>query len=146
MSRHVGFTDPRLPGGTARVPAQAYAVGDPGLDVATAVANGATGYLHNHARMWLASYVVHIRKVHWRTAADWLYGKSIPQAMDILPSALSLANIAGYEADLADPASWDAIAEHLTAELQAFTGERAIFIHNAMDQREQYEQGGRKPS
>lgn len=34
----------------------------------------ATGYLHNHARMWLASYVVHLRKVHWRTGADWLYG------------------------------------------------------------------------
>ena len=34
----------------------------------------ATGYLHNHMRMWLASYVVHIRKVHWRAGADWLYG------------------------------------------------------------------------
>ena len=34
----------------------------------------ATGWLHNHARMWLASYVVHIRKVHWRAGADWLYG------------------------------------------------------------------------
>ncbi|GAC1670199.1 MAG: hypothetical protein NVS9B2_15880 [Steroidobacteraceae bacterium] len=33
----------------------------------------ATGMLHNHARMWLASYVVHLRKVHWRTGADWLY-------------------------------------------------------------------------
>ncbi len=33
----------------------------------------ATGYLHNHARMWLASYVVHIRKVHWRVGANWLY-------------------------------------------------------------------------
>ena len=32
----------------------------------------ATGYLHNHARMWLASYVVHWRKVHWRAGADWL--------------------------------------------------------------------------
>ncbi len=38
-------------------------------------------------------------------AADWLEGKSIPQAMDILPSALSLDNIARYEADLADPAA-----------------------------------------
>ena len=38
-------------------------------------------------------------------AADWLEGKSIPQAMDILPAALSLANIAAYEADIADPAS-----------------------------------------
>lgn len=32
----------------------------------------ATGMLHNHARMWLASYVVHVRKVHWRAGADWL--------------------------------------------------------------------------
>lgn len=37
--------------------------------------------------------------------ADWLEGKSVPQAMDILPSALSLANIAQYEADVADPGS-----------------------------------------
>ena len=36
-------------------------------------------------------------------AADWLEGKSIPQAMDILPIALTRANIAGYEADVADP-------------------------------------------
>ena len=32
----------------------------------------ATGTLHNHARMWLASYVVHVRQVHWRAGADWL--------------------------------------------------------------------------
>ena len=32
----------------------------------------ATGYLHNHARMWLASYVVHIRHIHWRAGADWM--------------------------------------------------------------------------
>ncbi|AZY48976.1 deoxyribodipyrimidine photolyase [Bordetella avium] len=34
----------------------------------------ASGYLHNHARLWLASYVVHARQVHWRCAADWLLG------------------------------------------------------------------------
>ena len=38
-------------------------------------------------------------------AADWLMGRSIPQAMDILPIALTKDNIAQYEADLADPAS-----------------------------------------
>jgi len=38
-------------------------------------------------------------------AADWLEGKSIPQAMDILPIALTNDNIVQYEADLADPAS-----------------------------------------
>jgi deoxyribodipyrimidine photo-lyase len=36
-----------------------------------------TGYLHNHARMYLASYVVHFRKVYWRTGADWMYGSLI---------------------------------------------------------------------
>ena len=38
-------------------------------------------------------------------AADWLTGRSIPQAMDILPIALTKNNIAQYQADLADPAS-----------------------------------------
>jgi deoxyribodipyrimidine photo-lyase len=31
----------------------------------------ATGYVHNHPRMWLASYIVHHRKIDWRAAADW---------------------------------------------------------------------------
>ncbi|WP_375414462.1 sugar ABC transporter substrate-binding protein [uncultured Bradyrhizobium sp.] len=38
-------------------------------------------------------------------AADWLEGRSIPQAMDILPKSLTRDNIAAYEADLADPAA-----------------------------------------
>jgi ribose transport system substrate-binding protein len=38
-------------------------------------------------------------------AADWLDGKSIPQAMDILPRALTRSNIADYERDTADPAA-----------------------------------------
>jgi ribose transport system substrate-binding protein len=37
--------------------------------------------------------------------ADWLEGKSVPQAMDILPIALTAENIADYEADLADPSA-----------------------------------------
>ena len=47
--------------------------GVPAIDNAVRILY-ATGYLHNHARMWLASYVVHVRKVHWRAGADWLYG------------------------------------------------------------------------
>ncbi len=31
-----------------------------------------TGYLHNHARMWLASYMVHWRGVDWRKGASWM--------------------------------------------------------------------------
>jgi ribose transport system substrate-binding protein len=38
-----------------------------------------------------------------RFASDWLDGKSVPQAMDILPKALTIANIAQYERDVADP-------------------------------------------
>ncbi|QIK79912.1 sugar ABC transporter substrate-binding protein [Sphingomonas piscis] len=38
-----------------------------------------------------------------RFASDWLSGKSVPQAMDILPKALTIANIAQYERDVADP-------------------------------------------
>jgi ribose transport system substrate-binding protein len=44
-------------------------------------------------------------------AADWLDGKSIPQAMDILPIALNAESISAYEADLANPADVYADAE-----------------------------------
>jgi deoxyribodipyrimidine photo-lyase len=30
-----------------------------------------TGYIHNHARMYLASYVVHFRRVKWQVGANW---------------------------------------------------------------------------
>ncbi|MCA3157390.1 MAG: DNA photolyase, partial [Burkholderiales bacterium] len=33
----------------------------------------ATGYVHNHARMWFAAYCVHTRKVDWHAAADWYW-------------------------------------------------------------------------
>lgn len=31
----------------------------------------ATGYLHNHARMWLAAYLVHWRRIRWQAGARW---------------------------------------------------------------------------
>ena len=30
-----------------------------------------TGWLHNHARMWMAAWLVHWRRVHWSAGADW---------------------------------------------------------------------------
>ncbi len=30
-----------------------------------------TGYLHNHARMWFAAYIVHWRRVRWQAGARW---------------------------------------------------------------------------
>ncbi|RUR73080.1 FAD-binding domain-containing protein [Chlorogloeopsis fritschii PCC 9212] len=30
-----------------------------------------TGYLHNHARMWLAAYIIHWRRIRWQAGAKW---------------------------------------------------------------------------
>ena len=30
-----------------------------------------TGYLHNHARMWFAGYIVHFRRIKWQAGAHW---------------------------------------------------------------------------
>jgi len=30
-----------------------------------------TGWLHNHERMWLASWLVHVRGVRWQAGAEW---------------------------------------------------------------------------
>ena len=29
------------------------------------------GYLHNHVRMWLASYIVHHRRIWWQAGSEW---------------------------------------------------------------------------
>ena len=52
-----------------------------------------TGYLHNHARMWLASYVVHLRHVNWRAGADWMYGHLLDG--DLASNHLSWQWVAG---------------------------------------------------
>lgn len=53
-------------------------------------------------------------------AADWLDGKSVPQAMDILPSALTSANITQYETDLKDPGAVFADAARRDAYLKMY--------------------------
>lgn len=53
----------------------------------------ASGWLHNHARMWLASYVVHLRKVHWGAGADWMFGHLLDG--DLASNHLSWQWIAG---------------------------------------------------
>jgi deoxyribodipyrimidine photo-lyase len=66
--------------------------GVPAIDQAVRTLH-ATGMLHNHARMWLASYVVHVRKVHWRCGADWLYGHLLDG--DLASNHLSWQWVAG---------------------------------------------------
>ena len=53
----------------------------------------ATGYLHNHARMWIASYVVHIRKVSWQSGAKWMYSHLLDG--DLASNTLSWQWVAG---------------------------------------------------
>lgn len=53
----------------------------------------ATGWLHNHQRLWLASYCVHLRKVHWRVGADWMYGHLLDG--DLASNHLSWQWVAG---------------------------------------------------
>jgi deoxyribodipyrimidine photo-lyase len=53
----------------------------------------ATGWLHNHQRLWLASYCVHLRKVHWRVGADWMLGYLLDG--DIASNHLSWQWVAG---------------------------------------------------
>jgi len=71
---------------------RAGATGVPAIDQAVRQLY-ATGWLHNHARMWLASYMVHVRKVHWRAAADWMYGHLIDG--DLASNHLSWQWVAG---------------------------------------------------
>ena len=52
-----------------------------------------TGYLHNHARMWLASYLVHLRKVHWHAGAQWMVGHLLDG--DLASNHLSWQWVAG---------------------------------------------------
>ena len=77
----------------------------------------ATGYVHNHARMWLASYIVHVRKVQWRVAADWMYGhlldgdlasnhlswQWVAGSFSAKPYLFNAANVAEYAPALASP-------------------------------------------
>jgi ribose transport system substrate-binding protein len=53
-------------------------------------------------------------------AADWLEGRSVPQAMDILPFALTEDNLAQYEADQADPGAVFADAARRDAYLRMY--------------------------
>lgn len=31
------------------------------------------GYLHNHARLYLSSYMIHFRRIHWSVGANWMF-------------------------------------------------------------------------
>jgi len=64
-------------------------------------------------------------------AADWLEGKSIPQAMDILPKALTLQNLDQYERDVADPGA-------VYRDLQKRSAYLKMYGNICFDSRDQY--------
>lgn len=89
----------------------------------------ATGYLHNHQRMWLASYVVHLRKAHWRVGADWMYGhlldgdlasnhlswQWVAGTFSHKPYLFNADNVARYAPQLASPGT---VIDHDYADLE----------------------------
>lgn len=52
-----------------------------------------SGWLPVQARLWVASYLVHLRKVHWRTGADWMLGHLLDG--DVADNHLSWQRVAG---------------------------------------------------
>ena len=66
--------------------------GIPAIDLAV-IELYETGYVHNHARMWLASYLVHLRKVHWRAGAEWMWAHLLDG--DLASNYLSWQWVAG---------------------------------------------------
>lgn len=75
-----------------------------------------TGYLHNHARMYVASYVVHYRRVKWQAGARWflahlldgdvasnnLSWQWIANTFAAKPYIFNLENVAKYFGDSVD--------------------------------------------
>jgi deoxyribodipyrimidine photo-lyase len=59
-------------GGSERVPEDVLAAAT-GMECIDAFVRRLheTGWLHNHERMWLASWLVHVRGVRWQAGADW---------------------------------------------------------------------------
>ena len=88
------------------------ATGVPVIDTAVRTLY-ATGYLHNHTRMWLACYVVHVRKVDWRIAAEWLYGHLLDG--DLASNHLSWQWVAGTGSSKPYLFNADNVARHAPA-------------------------------
>ena len=76
-----------------------------------------TGALHNHARMWLASYVVHVRKVYWRAGANWMVGHLLDG--DLASNHLSWQWVAGTGSNKPYLFNADNVARHAPASWQS---------------------------
>jgi deoxyribodipyrimidine photo-lyase len=75
-----------------------------------------TGYLHNHARMYLASYVIHWRNIRWQAGARWflhhlldadlpsnnLSWQWVASTLGAKPYMFNLANVDKFAGDQVD--------------------------------------------
>ena len=75
-----------------------------------------TGYVHNHARMYIASYVVHFRRIKWQVGAKWflkylldgdeasnnLSWQWVASTFSHKPYIFNLDNVKKYFSDLVD--------------------------------------------
>mgnify|MGYP006281112869 FL=1 len=77
-----------------------------------------TGYLHNHARLWLASYLIHLRKVHWRVGADWMHALLLDG--DLASNHLSWQWVAGTGSSKAYLFNAENVARHAPASWHSF--------------------------
>jgi deoxyribodipyrimidine photo-lyase len=101
--------------------------GIPAIDCAVAQLY-TEGYLHNHARMWLASYLVHLRKVEWQVGADWLYShlldgdlasnhlswQWVAATFSAKPYLFNAENVAKYA-----PANWHSVGSSIDQSYEA---------------------------
>lgn len=92
--------------------------GVPAIDAAVR-ALYTTGYVHNHARLWLASYLVHLRKVHWSVGAAWMYPHLLDG--DLASNALSWQWVAGTFSSKPYVFNNDNVARHAPALARAGT-------------------------
>ena len=75
-----------------------------------------TGYLHNHARMYLASYIIHFRKIKWQTGAVWFL-KNLIDA-DIPSTNLSFQWIASTFSSKPYIFNLDNVKKYFSSELE----------------------------
>ena len=104
-----------------------------------------TGYIHNHARMYLAAYLVHFRRVKWQVGAQWflthlldgdvasnnLSWQWVASSFSNKPYIFNLENVAKYFATTVDvttknnaplDASYETLSQRLFPNLGAAYG------------------------
>ena len=112
----------RAPGaGPRRLPA-ALVAGRTGVEALDAAVRALVddGYVHNHARMWLASVACHLAGADWRAGAAWFHHHLLDG--DLASNALSWQWVAGSGSAkpyLADQANLNRFAD---------TGQRGTFL------------------